>query len=71
MSNLNGKTAIVEGAGRGMGRGIATSLANAGAHVIALDGLPAFRRWVEEIAVTLRGRTRVEVYALKNVTESA
>jgi NAD(P)-dependent dehydrogenase (short-subunit alcohol dehydrogenase family) len=36
MNDLSGKTALVVGASRGLGRGIATALADAGASVIAL-----------------------------------
>ena len=37
MSDLSGKTAIVVGASRGLGRGITTALAEAGAHVVAVS----------------------------------
>jgi 3-oxoacyl-[acyl-carrier protein] reductase len=37
MSNLSGKTTIVVGASRGLGRGIATALAEAGAPVVAVS----------------------------------
>jgi 3-oxoacyl-[acyl-carrier protein] reductase len=37
MSNLSGNTTIVVGAGRGIGRGIATAFADAGARVIAVS----------------------------------
>jgi 3-oxoacyl-[acyl-carrier protein] reductase len=37
MSNLSGKTTIVVGAGRGIGRGITTAFADAGARVIAVS----------------------------------
>jgi 3-oxoacyl-[acyl-carrier protein] reductase len=44
-SDLSGKTAIVVGASRGLGRGIATALAEAGAEVVAVSrtaaGFPA------------------------------
>ena len=35
-TDLAGSTAIVTGAGRGFGRGIATALAGAGAHVVGV-----------------------------------
>jgi 2-deoxy-D-gluconate 3-dehydrogenase len=38
---LNGKTAIVTGAARGLGQGMALALAEAGADIIAVDILPA------------------------------
>ena len=37
MSNLSGKTTIVVGASRGLGHGIATALAAAGARVVAVS----------------------------------
>ena len=37
MFDLNGKIAIVTGASRGIGRGVAELLASRGAHVIAFD----------------------------------
>jgi NAD(P)-dependent dehydrogenase (short-subunit alcohol dehydrogenase family) len=40
MSDLSGKTAVVVGASRGLGRGIATALADAGAAVIAISRSP-------------------------------
>ena len=36
MSNMNGKTAVVVGASRGLGRGVASAVAAAGATVIAV-----------------------------------
>src|SRR3954452_13585632 len=38
MSDLSGKTTVVVGASRGLGRGIATALAEAGAPVVAVGG---------------------------------
>ena len=37
MNDLSGKTTIVVGASRGLGRGIATAFAKAGAHVVAVS----------------------------------
>ena len=37
MTNLNGKSAIVTGAGRGLGRAMAAGLANAGAAVALVE----------------------------------
>ena len=39
--NLTGKTAIVTGAARGLGQGMALALAEAGADIVAVDILPA------------------------------
>jgi NAD(P)-dependent dehydrogenase (short-subunit alcohol dehydrogenase family) len=41
MSSLSGKTTIVVGASRGLGHGIATALAEAGANVVAVSRTPA------------------------------
>lgn len=41
MSNLSGKTTIVVGASRGLGHGIATAFAEAGANVVAVSRTPA------------------------------
>jgi len=38
---LNGKTAIVTGAARGLGQGMSLALAEAGADIVAVDILPA------------------------------
>lgn len=38
---LNGKTAVVTGAARGLGQGMALALAEAGADIVAVDILPA------------------------------
>jgi NAD(P)-dependent dehydrogenase (short-subunit alcohol dehydrogenase family) len=51
--NLTGKTAVVTGAGAGIGRGIAAGLADAGATVILLDRDEASSRVLDE--VTSRG----------------
>ena len=41
MATLQGKTALVTGASRGIGRAIASALANAGAHVLVHYGRSA------------------------------
>ena len=41
MNNLSGKTTIVVGASRGLGHGIATAFAEAGAPVVAVSRTPA------------------------------
>jgi len=47
--DLTGKKAIVTGASRGLGRGIATALANAGAEVVILDIADAAADTAEEL----------------------
>ena len=39
--SLSGKTAVVTGAARGLGQGMALALAEAGADIVAVDILPA------------------------------
>lgn len=48
---LDGKTALVTGAARGLGQGMALALAEAGADIVAVDILPAddTRKHVEEL----------------------
>ncbi len=41
MTHLSHKTIVVVGASRGLGHGIATALAEAGAHVVAVSRTPA------------------------------
>jgi 2-deoxy-D-gluconate 3-dehydrogenase len=57
---LNGKTAVVTGAARGLGQGMALALAEAGADIVAVDVLPAddTRRQVEAL-----GRKAVAIVA--------
>jgi len=50
MSNVSGKTTIVVGASRGLGRGIATALAEAGASVIAVSRTAA--AFPEQVTIT-------------------
>jgi NAD(P)-dependent dehydrogenase (short-subunit alcohol dehydrogenase family) len=62
MGLLNGKVAIVTGAGHGVGRGEALELANAGAKVVVNDlggsvtGEGADKRAAEEVAAIIRDR---------------
>jgi NAD(P)-dependent dehydrogenase (short-subunit alcohol dehydrogenase family) len=60
MSRLDGKTAIVSGAGRGLGLAFARALASRGARVIAFDVAPA----IERIAADLARESGSEVVGL-------
>ena len=66
---LNGRTAIVTGAARGNGRGIAGALARAGANVLLVDVLSAE---LSETEATLRAENlTVEAYACDLTREGA
>ncbi len=80
MSRLDGKSAIVTGAGQGVGRGIAIALAKAGAKVVAAGRtLKKCERTVEEIedaggkalalACDVSVRDQVDALVAKTVTE--
>lgn len=56
MSRLDGKTAVVSGAARGLGRAFAEALAGAGAHVIAFDIASNMPAVASEIAAATGGR---------------
>ncbi len=58
--DLDGKTALVTGAGRGLGRAMAIGLARAGARVVVTDVID-FSETVEEIGRTGRGALGLNV----------
>jgi len=60
MSTLEGKTAIVSGAARGLGRAFVHALASRGARVVAFDVNPA----IEQVAADLAGLTGAQVIAM-------
>jgi 2-dehydro-3-deoxy-D-gluconate 5-dehydrogenase len=57
--DLHGKTAVVTGAGRGLGQGVALGLANAGADLV-LVGLPGSQEETRELVAGLGREVRVE-----------
>ena len=63
--NLTGKTALVTGAGRGIGRGCALELARAGADLIVNDrpGSPDLAQTAKEIVALGRKCTAIEADA--------
>ncbi len=64
--SLAGRTAIVTGAGRGIGRAIALELARAGADVAVASRTPAE---LEEVAAEIRGLGRRALVAPTDVTD--
>ena len=63
---LEGKTAIVTGAGRGLGKGIAMRLAEEGAKVVIADMNPA-----DDVVKEIRGKGGTAVTMAMNVTNQA
>ena len=55
---LNGKVAIVTGAGNGIGRAIATLFASAGAAVLCADIDPAMSKDTAQVIVRAGGRAQ-------------
>nr|WP_295983119.1 SDR family oxidoreductase [uncultured Agrobacterium sp.] len=66
--DLSGKTALITGSSRGLGRAFAEGLANAGARVI-LNGVDAKR--LEEAATAMRSAGRDVLMAAFDVTDEA
>ncbi|MGV2064380.1 SDR family oxidoreductase [Agrobacterium sp. 22-226-1] len=66
--DLSGKTALITGSSRGLGRAFAEGLANAGARVI-LNGVDANR--LEEAAAAMRSTGREVLTAAFDVTDEA
>ncbi|MCZ7907956.1 SDR family oxidoreductase [Agrobacterium leguminum] len=66
--DLSGKTALITGSSRGLGRAFAEGLANAGARVI-LNGVDAIR--LEEAAAAMRSTGREVLTAAFDVTDEA
>ena len=66
--DLSGKTALITGSSRGLGRAFAEGLANAGARVI-LNGVDATR--LEEAATAMRSTGREVLTAAFDVTDEA
>ncbi|MGV1957882.1 SDR family oxidoreductase [Agrobacterium sp. 22-214-1] len=66
--DLSGKTALITGSSRGLGRAFAEGLANAGARVI-LNGVDATR--LEEAAAAMRSTGREVLTAAFDVTDEA
>ncbi|MCZ7932027.1 SDR family oxidoreductase [Agrobacterium leguminum] len=66
--DLSGKTALITGSSRGLGRAFAEGLANAGARVI-LNGVDAKR--LEEAAAAMRSTGREVLTAAFDVTDEA
>src|SRR6266511_592008 len=56
MATLQGKTALVTGASRGIGRAIASALAEAGAHVLVHYGCSA--QEAESLVASIRSKRR-------------
>jgi len=66
---LQGKTALVTGASRGIGAAIAETLARDGAHVICLD-IPALKQDLEQICSRLKGSTIVADITAKDAADT-
>ena len=65
---LDGRVAVVTGGGKGIGRGIATSLAEAGADVVVAA---RNAEQIEEVAAAVRERGRRAVARVTDVTDPA
>jgi NAD(P)-dependent dehydrogenase (short-subunit alcohol dehydrogenase family) len=72
MPFLDNKTAIITGAGRGIGRALAIAFAEAGAHLALLDRNEGpLRETLDAIAEIARNRSRTAIGVTCDITDAA